>query len=232
MLHTDSDAWFSQWQLRVRAAEGWHVAAGRDLLNCGPANQLGRGAHRPPWTRSESGRRSERQVALARTRSDQASLGDELEMLQNYLEIMKIRFGERLRWRIDVTEEARRRWRDRDVAHAAHGDAALIADDERHLAEDLHRRLQKLWLELEIAAVVHDGAAAATALAEIKPEITFLDIRIPGKSGLDVARFARTRLEHATNQSASARTLTILPFTLPPASLATASRALRRSTAM
>ena len=47
-------------------------------------------------------------VALARTRSDQASLGDELEMLQNYLEIMKIRFGERLRWRIDVAEEARR----------------------------------------------------------------------------------------------------------------------------
>ncbi|MEO8410631.1 MAG: histidine kinase, partial [Propionivibrio sp.] len=47
-------------------------------------------------------------VALARTRSDQASLGDELDMLSNYLEIMKIRFGERLRWRIDVGDDARR----------------------------------------------------------------------------------------------------------------------------
>lgn len=49
-------------------------------------------------------------VALARARSDSgnATLGDELEMLENYLQIMKIRFGERLRWRIDVPETARR----------------------------------------------------------------------------------------------------------------------------
>ena len=47
-------------------------------------------------------------VALVRTRSDSASLGDELSLLQNYLEIMKIRFGERLRWQIDVSAAARR----------------------------------------------------------------------------------------------------------------------------
>jgi LytS/YehU family sensor histidine kinase len=47
-------------------------------------------------------------VALARARSDRTTLGDELEMLENYLQIMKIRFGERLRWSIDVPEEARR----------------------------------------------------------------------------------------------------------------------------
>jgi sensor histidine kinase YesM len=47
-------------------------------------------------------------VALARTRSDRASLGDELDMLENYLRIMQIRFGERLRWRLDVSDEARR----------------------------------------------------------------------------------------------------------------------------
>lgn len=46
-------------------------------------------------------------VALARARSDHATLGDELEMLENYLQILKIRFGERLRWRIDVPEDAR-----------------------------------------------------------------------------------------------------------------------------
>ncbi|MEN6585176.1 MAG: histidine kinase [Sulfuricella sp.] len=47
-------------------------------------------------------------VALARARSDRATLGDELDMLENYLQIMKIRFGERLIWRIEVSEDARR----------------------------------------------------------------------------------------------------------------------------
>lgn len=46
-------------------------------------------------------------VALIRARSDKATLGDELDMLENYLQIMKIRFGERLRWHIDVSGDAR-----------------------------------------------------------------------------------------------------------------------------
>jgi len=66
----------------------------------------------------------------------------------------------------------------------------IIADDELHLAEDLRRRLTLLWPELEIAAVLHDGIAAAEALATIKPDIAFLDIRMPGQSGLDAARAA------------------------------------------
>lgn len=67
---------------------------------------------------------------------------------------------------------------------------AVIADDERHLADDLRRRLQRLWPELEIAAVVHDGLSAAAALAETKPDIAFLDIRMPGLGGLEAARAA------------------------------------------
>ena len=67
---------------------------------------------------------------------------------------------------------------------------AIIADDERHLAEDLRRRVTTLWPELQIAAVLHDGAAAAEALAEHRPDIAFLDIRMPGLSGLDAARSA------------------------------------------
>ena len=67
---------------------------------------------------------------------------------------------------------------------------AIIADDEPHLADDLQRRLAKLWPELEIAAVLHDGLAAETALQQIKPDIAFLDIRMPGQSGLDAARAA------------------------------------------
>jgi len=67
---------------------------------------------------------------------------------------------------------------------------AIIAEDEKHLADDLQRRLQRLWPELEIVAVVHDGVKAAAALAEIKPDFAFLDIRMPGKSGLEAARSA------------------------------------------
>ncbi len=47
-------------------------------------------------------------IALVRARSEQATLGDELEMLENYLQILKIRFGERLRWKVAVADDARR----------------------------------------------------------------------------------------------------------------------------
>lgn len=46
-------------------------------------------------------------VALARARCDRATLGNELDMLENYLQIMKIRFGDRLHWRIELAEEIR-----------------------------------------------------------------------------------------------------------------------------
>lgn len=67
---------------------------------------------------------------------------------------------------------------------------ALIADDEAHLCDDLHRRLHRLWPELHIVAVAHDGLAAAEALATQKPDIAFLDIRMPGRDGLQAARAA------------------------------------------
>ncbi len=67
---------------------------------------------------------------------------------------------------------------------------ALIADDERNLTADLQRRLTRLWPELEIAGVVHDGVAAQHALTSLMPDIAFLDIRMPGMSGLDAARAA------------------------------------------
>jgi DNA-binding LytR/AlgR family response regulator len=67
---------------------------------------------------------------------------------------------------------------------------AIIADDEQHIAQDLSRRLAQLWPELQITAMLHDGIAAAQALQELKPDIAFLDIRMPGQSGLDAARAA------------------------------------------
>ena len=47
-------------------------------------------------------------IALVRARSEQATLGDELDMLENYLQILKIRFGERLRWKVEVDGDAKR----------------------------------------------------------------------------------------------------------------------------
>lgn len=65
---------------------------------------------------------------------------------------------------------------------------ALIADDEPHLAEYLRTRLAAIWPQLRVVAVVGNGADAARAIAEHAPDIAFLDIRMPGATGLDVAR--------------------------------------------
>lgn len=64
---------------------------------------------------------------------------------------------------------------------------AIIAEDEKHLADDLQARLRRLWPELTVVAVVHDGLAAASALADHHPDLAFLDIRMPGKTGLQAA---------------------------------------------
>jgi DNA-binding LytR/AlgR family response regulator len=67
---------------------------------------------------------------------------------------------------------------------------AIIADDEPNLAADLRKRITRLWPELEIVAVLHDGVAAQQSIASQKPDIAFLDIQMPGMNGLDVARAA------------------------------------------
>lgn len=64
---------------------------------------------------------------------------------------------------------------------------ALIADDEPLLAEDLRRRLLALWPDLRIVAACHDGPSALERLLAERPDIAFLDIRMPGLSGLEVA---------------------------------------------
>lgn len=68
---------------------------------------------------------------------------------------------------------------------------ALIADDEPLLAADLATRLPALWPELDVVAVVHHGPAAVEAISRFEPDIAFLDIRMPGLSGIEVARSAR-----------------------------------------
>ncbi len=67
---------------------------------------------------------------------------------------------------------------------------AVIAEDEDVLRGELRATLAQLWPSLVICAEVADGFAAARALAEQTPDILFLDIQMPGMTGLEVARLA------------------------------------------
>ena len=65
---------------------------------------------------------------------------------------------------------------------------ALIADDEPHLALHLRQLLQQHWPGLEVVALARNGLDAAREIAERRPDLAFLDIRMPGLSGLEVAQ--------------------------------------------
>ncbi|WP_332879254.1 LytR/AlgR family response regulator transcription factor [Massilia sp. S19_KUP03_FR1] len=64
---------------------------------------------------------------------------------------------------------------------------AIIADDEDLQRSDLQRMLAVAWPELTIVASCEDGSDALDAIARLRPDIAFLDIRMPGASGLEVA---------------------------------------------
>jgi DNA-binding LytR/AlgR family response regulator len=64
---------------------------------------------------------------------------------------------------------------------------ALIAEDEPLMRERLKEKLAEAWPELDIVALAADGNQALELLHEWRPQIAFLDIRMPGRTGLDVA---------------------------------------------
>jgi len=64
---------------------------------------------------------------------------------------------------------------------------ALIAEDEPILAATLARILQKLWPELEIVATAANGVAAVEQALALRPDVLFLDIRMPGQTGIEAA---------------------------------------------
>jgi DNA-binding LytR/AlgR family response regulator len=70
---------------------------------------------------------------------------------------------------------------------------ALIADDEDLPRADLRRMLAAAWPDLQVVAECEHGDAALQALARHAPDVAFLDIRMPGASGLEVARAASGR---------------------------------------
>lgn len=65
---------------------------------------------------------------------------------------------------------------------------ALIADDEPHLAHYLRDQLLTLWPELDIIHIARNGVDAAERIAACEPDLAFLDIQMPGLSGLEVAQ--------------------------------------------
>jgi len=65
---------------------------------------------------------------------------------------------------------------------------AVIADDERLMREQLRARLAEAWPELAIVAEAKNGREAVDAVAAHRPDLVFLDIRMPGMTGVEAAR--------------------------------------------
>ena len=72
---------------------------------------------------------------------------------------------------------------------------AVIADDEALMREQLRARLAEAWPELEIVAEARNGVEAVERIAAERPDVAFLDIRMPGMTGIEAAREIAT-LEH------------------------------------
>jgi DNA-binding LytR/AlgR family response regulator len=64
---------------------------------------------------------------------------------------------------------------------------AVIAEDEPVLARTLSRLLAQVWPELQVQGVAEDGISAIELAAQHTPDVMFLDIQMPGKTGLEVA---------------------------------------------
>ena len=67
----------------------------------------------------------------------------------------------------------------------------MIADDERLMREQLRARLAEVWPELQIVAEAKNGLEAVQLVEQHHPDIVFLDIRMPGLTGVEAARADR-----------------------------------------
>jgi len=74
---------------------------------------------------------------------------------------------------------------------------AIIADDEPLLAQSLKSALGEVWPQLEVAAVVPNGLEAVQAAERLQPEVAFLDIQMPGLTGLEAAAEIADRMGEA-----------------------------------
>ena len=65
---------------------------------------------------------------------------------------------------------------------------AVLADDERLMRDQLRLRLSQVWPDLQIVAEARNGLEAVELVQQHRPEVVFLDIRMPGLTGVDAAR--------------------------------------------
>ena len=65
---------------------------------------------------------------------------------------------------------------------------ALLADDEPHLARALQAALAQVWPDLDMLHLARNGVEAAERIAALQPDLAFLDIQMPGLTGLEVAQ--------------------------------------------
>ena len=65
---------------------------------------------------------------------------------------------------------------------------AVLADDERLMRDQLRARLAEVWPELQIVAEAKNGIEAVELVDRLRPDIVFLDIRMPGLTGVEAAR--------------------------------------------
>jgi DNA-binding LytR/AlgR family response regulator len=70
---------------------------------------------------------------------------------------------------------------------------ALIADDEPLLREALRLQLARAWPELEVVAEARNGREAIERFEALRPDVCFLDVHMPGLSGVDAARHVGRR---------------------------------------
>lgn len=70
---------------------------------------------------------------------------------------------------------------------------ALIAEDEPLLADEIREELARLWPALIVCAQVADGVSALGAIERERPDVLFLDVEMPGLSGIEVARLSGSR---------------------------------------
>jgi DNA-binding LytR/AlgR family response regulator len=69
---------------------------------------------------------------------------------------------------------------------------AILADDEPLLRDHLREKLAVLWPELDIVAEASNGNDASSIIAKLAPDIAFLDIKMPGLTGIEVAQGIET----------------------------------------
>jgi len=69
---------------------------------------------------------------------------------------------------------------------------AIIADDERLMREQLRARLAEAWPELDVVAEAKNGEEAVQLVASERPDLAFLDIQMPGLTGIEAARVIGT----------------------------------------